>query len=58
MKISNVVNIDDMAVAARRYLPRIAFDYIDGGVDGEAALARNRQAFDRYKLLPRYLVDI
>lgn len=58
MKISSVVNIDDMAVAARRYLPRIAFDYIDGGVDGEAALARNRQAFDRYKLLPRYLVDI
>lgn len=58
MKISNVVNIDDMAVAARRYLPRIAFDYIDGGVDGEAALARNRQAFDRYKLLPRYLVDV
>ena len=53
-----MVNIDDMAVAARRYLPRIAFDYIDGGVDGEAALARNRQAFDRYKLLPRYLVDI
>lgn len=58
MKISNVVNIDDMAVAARRYLPRIAFDYIDGGVDGETALARNRQAFDRYKLLPRYLVDV
>jgi len=58
MKISSVVNIDDMAVAARRYLPRIAFDYIDGGVDGEAALARNRQAFDRYKLLPRYLVDV
>ena len=58
MKTSDVVNIDDMAVMARRRLPRIAFDYVDGGVDGEAALARNRAAFDRYRIVPRYLVDV
>jgi L-lactate dehydrogenase (cytochrome)/(S)-mandelate dehydrogenase len=27
-------------------------------VDGEVALERNRTAFDRYKLLPRYLIDV
>lgn len=58
MKMSSVVNVEDMAVLARKRLPRIAFDYVDGGVDGEAALARNRAAFDRYRLLPRYLVDV
>ncbi|WP_342640974.1 alpha-hydroxy acid oxidase [Rhodoligotrophos ferricapiens] len=58
MNLDKAINIDDMAVLARRYLPRIAFDFIDGGVDGEVGLARNRQAFDRYKLLPRYLIDV
>ena len=58
MRIDKAINIHDVRDCARRYLPRIAFDFIDGGVDGEAALARNRAAFDRWKLLPRYLVDV
>ncbi|HWK68238.1 MAG TPA: alpha-hydroxy acid oxidase [Rhizobiaceae bacterium] len=58
MKIENAVNIDDVAQAARRYLPRIAYDFIDGGVDGEDGLRRNREAFQRYRLVPRYLVDV
>ncbi len=52
------VNLEDMATHARRRLPRIAFDFIDGGVDGEAGIERNRAAFARYTLLPRYLVDV
>lgn len=43
---------------ARRYLPRIAFDFIDGGADDELCLKRNRDAFERYRLLPRYLRDV
>lgn len=43
---------------ARRRLPRIAFDYIDGGVEDERCLARNSAAFARHLLLPRYLVDV
>jgi (S)-mandelate dehydrogenase len=58
MKTRHAVNIDDMAVLARRRLPRIAFDFIDGGVDGEDGLRRNRAAFAGYTLLPRYLVDV
>lgn len=52
------VNLEDMATLAKRRLPRIAFDFIDGGVDGEAGMERNRAAFARYTLLPRYLVDV
>lgn len=58
MQLSDAINFDDIRVLARKRLPRIAFDFIDGGVDGEVALERNRAAFDRYKLLPRYLVDV
>jgi hypothetical protein len=31
----HVVNIDDLRDLARRRVPRIVFDYIDGGADGE-----------------------
>lgn len=58
MKIERAVNTDDVAALARRYLPRIAYDFIDGGVDGENGLVRNREAFQRYRLVPRYLVDV
>jgi L-lactate dehydrogenase (cytochrome)/(S)-mandelate dehydrogenase len=58
MGIESAINIDDMAMLARGYLPRIAYDFIDGGVDGEDCLIRNREAFQRYRLVPRYLVDV
>ena len=43
---------------ARRRLPRILFDYIDGGAGDDAGVRRNRAAFDAYRLRPRYLVDV
>ena len=58
MRMKQAINFDDIRMLARKRLPRIAFDFIDGGVDGEAGLERNRVAFDRYKLLPRYLIDV
>lgn len=58
MSINKAVNTDDVARAAWRYLPRIAYDFIDGGVDGENGLSHNRTAFQRYRLVPRYLVDV
>lgn len=51
-------NIDDLRQAAKDYLPRLVFDYIDGGVDDETALDRNRNAFSQIRLLPKYLVDV
>ena len=43
---------------AKRKLPRIIFDYIEGGVEDERGLARNEAAFHKHRLLPRYLVDV
>ena len=39
-------------------MPRIAFDFIEGGVEDEHCLAANEQSFARHRLVPRYMVDI
>ncbi len=51
-------SIDDLARAARRRLPRVAFDFIEGGADGELTLRANLEAFQRRTLVPRWLVDV
>jgi len=56
--LDRVVNIEDLRRLARRRLPRILFDYIDGGAGDDAGVRRNRAAFERYRLRPRYLVDV
>lgn len=48
-------SIEAMRTAARRRLPKFAFDFIDGGALGEAGLARNISAFDEVQLTPRVL---
>jgi L-lactate dehydrogenase (cytochrome)/(S)-mandelate dehydrogenase len=58
MNLQSVVNLDDLRKLARRKLPRIAFDFIEGGADDEHCLQRNRDAFLRHQLLPRYLRDV
>ena len=58
MKIEQAINIEDLRRLARRRLPRLAFDYLDGGVEDEACLARNRSVFESCRLIPRYLVDV
>lgn len=55
MKLGKVINTDDLRSLAKSYLPRLVFDFIDGGVDGEEGLVQNLAAFRRYRLLPRYL---
>jgi (S)-mandelate dehydrogenase len=58
MKIDQAVNIEDLHKMARRKLPRIIFDFIEGGVEDERGLSRNEEAFHKHRLLPRYLVDV
>jgi L-lactate dehydrogenase (cytochrome)/(S)-mandelate dehydrogenase len=52
------INLHDFRAMARRKLPQIAFDFIDGGADDELGMVRNREAFGDYQLLPRYLNDV
>ena len=58
MTIEKAVNIEDLRRMAKRHLPRLCFDFIEGGLEDEHGLARNERAFDRHALLPRYLIDV
>jgi isopentenyl diphosphate isomerase/L-lactate dehydrogenase-like FMN-dependent dehydrogenase len=55
---SRVVNIDDLRLLARRRLPKVVFDYIDGGAEDEVTLGENRRAFDAVTFRPRHAVAI
>ncbi len=52
----NAVNVADFRRLARRRLPRVVFDYIDGGADGEVTLRENCAAFERIEFRPRNAV--
>jgi L-lactate dehydrogenase (cytochrome)/(S)-mandelate dehydrogenase len=58
MNINNAVNIEDLHQMAKRRLPKVAFDFIEGGLEDERGLDRNTEAFKKHNLLPRYLVDV
>jgi L-lactate dehydrogenase (cytochrome) len=51
-----VLTVADLRRLARRRLPRVAFDYLDGGAEGEWTLAQNSRAFDDVTLRPRSAV--
>jgi isopentenyl diphosphate isomerase/L-lactate dehydrogenase-like FMN-dependent dehydrogenase len=51
-----VLNIEDLRRAAKRRLPRVVFDYIDGGAEDERTLRANCHAFEEVTLRPRCAV--
>jgi L-lactate dehydrogenase (cytochrome)/(S)-mandelate dehydrogenase len=57
-RLARCASIEDLRAIARARLPRLAFDYLDGGAGDEAALRRNRSALDAVALTPRALVDV
>ena len=54
---SRVVNIADLRACARRRLPRVVFDYIDGGADAERTLRENARVFEDVTFRPRGAVS-
>src|ERR1700723_4078652 len=58
MRLNDAINIEDLHRMAKRRLPKVAFDFIEGGLEDERGLDRNTEAFHQHKLLPRYLVDV
>jgi L-lactate dehydrogenase (cytochrome) len=54
---SSVVNIADLRRLAQRRLPRVVFDYIDGGADAEVTLRENCRVFDDVLFRPKNAVS-
>ena len=53
-----VVKVEDLRRVAQRRLPRVVFDYLDGGADGEVTLRENCRAFEQITFRPRHAVAV
>jgi len=56
--LSRTANVEDLRELARRGLPRMVFDFFDGGAEDEITLRANRAAFERIRLAPQVLRDV
>ncbi|MCK1738308.1 alpha-hydroxy-acid oxidizing protein [Bradyrhizobium sp. 138] len=56
--MQGVVNVDDLRELAKKRLPKVVFDFIEGGTDDEVGLITNARAFRQMRIVPRYLIDI
>jgi len=52
------VCIQDLRPLARRRLPKVVFDYLDGGAEGEVTLRENCRVFEDVTLRPRHAVAV
>jgi len=55
---SHIINIEDLRRTARRRIPKVVFDYLDGGADGEVTLRENCRVFDDVVFRPRQAVQL
>lgn len=55
---TRAVEISDLRTLAQRRLPRVVFDYIDGGAEAERTLRENCRVFDDVTFRPRGAVAV
>lgn len=55
---AHIYTVEDARRLARRRLPRLMFDFIDGAAGDEAASERNQTAVNDILLMPRVLVNV
>ena len=58
MKKYKFLTIEDLRIGAKKRIPKLAFDYLDGGAGSEENIYRNRSCFDEILLCPEYIRDV
>jgi isopentenyl diphosphate isomerase/L-lactate dehydrogenase-like FMN-dependent dehydrogenase len=58
MNYQDAQNIEDLRAIAKSRLPKIAFDFLDGGAEDDLTLANNRDVFRRIRFRPHTLIDV
>jgi L-lactate dehydrogenase (cytochrome) len=58
VRFSRAVSFEDYQTLARRRLPKVLFDYIDGGAYAEVTIKRNATDFDKLCLRQRVMRDM
>ena len=54
----DAINIEDLRQLAKRRLPKVLFDFIDGGSYDEVTLRANRSDLNSIRFRPKVLVDV
>jgi isopentenyl diphosphate isomerase/L-lactate dehydrogenase-like FMN-dependent dehydrogenase len=57
-EVMGPVNLHEFEQAAKKKIHRMAYDFIAGGVEDEITLRANREALQRIRLRPRFMVDV
>ena len=55
--IARVQAIADLRARTHKLMPRFVLEYLEGGAGEEATLARERQSFAEWRVMPHTLVD-
>lgn len=55
---AQALNVHDFHALAKARLPKGLYEFVARGTEDEVALASNRAAYDRYRFVPRTLVDV
>jgi isopentenyl diphosphate isomerase/L-lactate dehydrogenase-like FMN-dependent dehydrogenase len=58
MNLARIANVSDARRIAKRTLPGVVFDYIDGAADDETTMHANVAAFDDIVFRPRMGIDV
>lgn len=56
--LASAVTVEDLRAMAHRRLPNFALEYLEGGGEDEASLARNVAALAEWRFVHRSLVDV
>jgi L-lactate dehydrogenase (cytochrome) len=57
-RVAAAPTVSDMRALAKRRLPRVAFDIVDGAADGELTLRANADDLHEVLFEPRFMVDV
>ncbi|MGB3412399.1 MAG: alpha-hydroxy acid oxidase [Microthrixaceae bacterium] len=57
-RLAQLHSLSDVRDAARRALPPMVFDFVDGGAEDESTVRGNRDSFGRWWFVPRILTDV
>jgi (S)-mandelate dehydrogenase len=55
--IKRVESIGDLRARTHKLMPRFVLEYLEGGAGEEATLARERESFAEWRIMPHTLVD-
>jgi len=56
--ISRAKAIEDLRARTHKLMPRFVLEYLEGGAEDEATLAREREALTEWRFVPHQLVDV